>query len=419
MNTVRMLKRLLRRDRGAAMPMVLLVFLMSIALVGALLTAIYGSSSVSGSTRAGIQSEAAAEAGIDAAIAAMGDQNPCRGLGTITSTVEPRYESTVACNLSQQRVTITSTGTGRDGSQQRIEAVYPMTVLNAPSWLEMENNLTLKGNTGIRNHPKQPPNDISTLFLRDGDFSCTTAATFYEANIVLADGRAVIKNCAQITGDVWATGAITDGKNNITGPKYHPNTPKTHPIMKRPKFVQITKNDIGGYFEAKLTATNTPSAIKTAVEGQTRPGVLDLTGKGKVTLSGTYNFKQDVVILGDQFFLEKGTRFAGGSGDIKRFWLVVPSPGTGQIMVDAQGNGVGFDDNVVGMLYTNGLTDMTNQGNSPWSGVIYSGLFEMPSNPNNQFLRYYGMPLPGANMTLNNPNDYRLGALAYQRNIPV
>jgi len=420
--TTRVLVRLMRSERGAALPMVLLVFVLSIGLVGALLTAIFGSSQVSANVRGGIQSEAAAEAGIDRALGTIGGNNPC-GVTAPASTIEPVYQTTISCNLTQHRLTISSIGTAPDGSRQKIEAVYPLVPENAPGWLQMSGSVVLQGRGGIGRHPQHPEDDIPTMFLPTGNFSCATRQNIYKANVILAGsppsggGATINHNCGEITGDVWARGDIS-GSGNLTGPKFHPNTPSTHPIFRRPPFVELTKDDIGSYFETELSPANTATAIRNAVQGLSRPGVVDLTGKGPVELSGTYNLRHDVVILADSFTVSRGTQFNGGSGDLKRFWLVVPAPGDGEIVLDQQGSGIGFDDNAVGMVYTSGLVSILSQGNSPWSGTVYAGEVEM-TNPNNIFLRYYAMPLPGADLTPGNPVDLTLGALTYQRNVPL
>ena len=57
----------LRDERGIALPMVLTIFIVGVALITAFLVAIVGSANVSNITRTGIQSQAAADAGIAAA----------------------------------------------------------------------------------------------------------------------------------------------------------------------------------------------------------------------------------------------------------------------------------------------------------------------------------------------------------------
>lgn len=109
--------------------MVLMVFVVGFALVGAFLVAIVGSATVSQTTRSGIQAQAAAEAGLAAQIAAIGAGNPCT-VNAVSgdSAGGPIYNVSVEkgdCTLPvDAKITITSAGTAPDGTQATVVATY-------------------------------------------------------------------------------------------------------------------------------------------------------------------------------------------------------------------------------------------------------------------------------------------------------
>ncbi|MFC5336913.1 polymer-forming cytoskeletal protein [Leucobacter denitrificans] len=122
-----------RSEDGAALPLVLVIFLVGFALVSSFLVAILSSAQVSQTTRSNIQAHAAAEAGIAAAqvklptLAADG-VDICSSFPTaqLESTNEPRFSVTGSCDLTSTpaTLTITSAGEAQNGDTATVEAVF-------------------------------------------------------------------------------------------------------------------------------------------------------------------------------------------------------------------------------------------------------------------------------------------------------
>lgn len=119
----RALSGALRGDRGIALPMVLMVYVVLIALVMAFVVAIVASSQVTGTARASVQAQAAAEAGIDAALAEIDDGDPC-GISSLPPGEDPKYTVSITCDSASGQVTISSEGEASDGRLVTVEAVY-------------------------------------------------------------------------------------------------------------------------------------------------------------------------------------------------------------------------------------------------------------------------------------------------------
>ncbi|MBU3994600.1 MAG: polymer-forming cytoskeletal protein [Actinobacteria bacterium] len=122
----------LRNDRGIALPMVLVVFLVGVALISAFLVAIVGSANVTATNKNIVQAQAAAEAGIATAEATMRSAtiDPCEtDLAALGSTGTLAYSFTTAkptcvdVSATDRRVVVRATGTS-GGANATVEAVY-------------------------------------------------------------------------------------------------------------------------------------------------------------------------------------------------------------------------------------------------------------------------------------------------------
>lgn len=114
-----------RNDRGVALPMVLMVFLVGIALIGAFLVAVVGSATVSDRTRSNIQAQAAADGGLSAAQVHWLD-DPCSYADHPLVSDSPSYLVSVTCNQEGDEATITSLGRASDGATHTVEAIYAL-----------------------------------------------------------------------------------------------------------------------------------------------------------------------------------------------------------------------------------------------------------------------------------------------------
>ena len=125
MRSLRLLSSLRRDNRGVALPMVLLVFVVGVALITAFLVAIVGSSRVTVSTKAGVQAQAAAEAGVDTVLAAASATDPCTATSPVSGT-NPTFSASFACNSAKDQLTITSTGTAASGMTRKVQTVVAL-----------------------------------------------------------------------------------------------------------------------------------------------------------------------------------------------------------------------------------------------------------------------------------------------------
>lgn len=119
-------------DQGIALPMVLLVFVLGVALITAFLVAITGSSRVTASSKANVQAQAAAEAGIAAGFVELETGDPCTVLTTPLPNADPKYSVSASCNATKTLVTVTSVGTAPNGQSLKVEAVYGVTPATSP-----------------------------------------------------------------------------------------------------------------------------------------------------------------------------------------------------------------------------------------------------------------------------------------------
>lgn len=207
--TIRRITRdLWRNQHGIALPMVLVIFLIGFALVGAFMVAIVGSANVSNTTRSGIQAQAAAEAGVAAVRAAS---NPCASPAP-QSASGVVYQTAVTCNLaaSQPTATIKSTGSASNGTTAIVEAVINLTVTTTGGGtvpLYTAQNMTLNGNADIR---AVSSSNLPNLYVDGRDFTCDGSASI-AGSVYVNGGGATIGGSCVIKGDVKATGNVSVG----------------------------------------------------------------------------------------------------------------------------------------------------------------------------------------------------------------
>jgi cytoskeletal protein CcmA (bactofilin family) len=196
------------------------------------------------STRAGVQAQAAAEAGIDYAAASLAT-SACQA--QYSSATAPRFTVTIASSTlaaspgatdtswvsgcptsaSVQRVKLVSTGTAgalgvagnSSGNVRKVEAIYPY-VPTPPTWITASgaaiysyaqsdatiNNLTI-------NTSASTPATIQYL---SGSASCTSGSTI-NGNVILGQGGASLASGCTINGDLYASGTIGLQSATVTG----------------------------------------------------------------------------------------------------------------------------------------------------------------------------------------------------------
>lgn len=228
--------RAFRNDQGVALPMVILIFVVITALVSAVTIAVIGSSQVTTSNRAGVQAQAAADAGVDAAFATLSG-NLCQSVPADSSELVgpagaqvPMYRLQISflsasggasnCTSGTQ-VRVLSTGYAADGtSTQRVEAVRSISTTPAPT-------------------PTPSTGDFPAVINGTGGyvpFPITSGVTGLKSDVLLISGKADCQNavggrigtdngevymsskCVS-QGDVWGTTRL-DLQGTVNGNAY-------------------------------------------------------------------------------------------------------------------------------------------------------------------------------------------------------
>lgn len=221
-------------ERGAALPMVLVIFIVGFALVTAFLVAIIGSAQVSQATRAHIQAQAAAEAGIAAAQVKLPELsesgvNICTPFPAeqLASDTEPRFQVTGVCDLSAESATLmlTSEGESATGSTAVVQAVFALQTPGPAGDDGDESPVTgdseaIVSSGAFGTHPGltlQSGDGVPTrVITREATFTCNGVTV---PGGLLAAGNVTTTPCV-VNGDLHIGGLLTtndSGQNVVRG----------------------------------------------------------------------------------------------------------------------------------------------------------------------------------------------------------
>lgn len=306
--------RLGRDEDGMAL--VAVVGLMS---VGLLLTSLILGSIVSGvgftsSTRAGVQSQAAAEAGIAAATVGLRADTCTANSGVYASAVgaTPKYSAVVwsanssgtytqTCPVSgTTKVKIISNGTaaalgagGQKGNDlSRVEAVFenvsvPSTVLELGPAVYAYSSQGYSGSGTL----VDPDGSGAAVMVRTGDVTCDGGAAA-AADLVVNSGNLYINNGCVINGDVWVSGKVTvSGGTTVGG-----NISASDVLISNGPNIGGSVFSSGPLSISNTTLKNGSSIIANGVTnltGVTVPGSVYTTGK--LTIDGSTPIAGNVV----------------------------------------------------------------------------------------------------------------------------
>lgn len=214
--------QLAKDDRGIAMPMALMVFIVGVALITAFLLAITGSSRVTATSKTNVQSQAAAEAGIAAATLALqttmsAGADVC-GTTVPPSTTAPVYTVTLACSSSgvtPETLTIESRGVAPGGAAQKVQAVYPLqrTSQSPPLALRTGKTLTISSNANLTH---TDPNKPANMYVEEGDLECNAGGRI-DGSVYVLKGKATLGGACPIAGDLYAFGDISIPNGKVAG----------------------------------------------------------------------------------------------------------------------------------------------------------------------------------------------------------
>lgn len=215
----RMTGELLRNQHGIALPMVLVIFVIGFALVGAFMVAIVGSANVSNTTRSGVQAQAAAEAGIEAAKVSLTDAssanvNFCTAFPSVSSN-DPKYVVTGQCdnNSAPTKITLISISDHPSGGFAKVEAVLPVTAgsteketAGGPS-IVFANSIT-GALSGYSLDAVNSEVDHQDFYIRTGSVACWNSAT-YSHSFYLYGGSFTNGSSCTVNGDIYASDGVT------------------------------------------------------------------------------------------------------------------------------------------------------------------------------------------------------------------
>lgn len=456
LSLVQHVKSLVRRDTGAALPMVIVVFLVSIGLAGAFLISIVGASQITSTTKASVQAQAAAEAGIAIAASQL-RSGPCSAVATTDHSVgsgatarilSVEYGSAPDWNgtcESSNRLRIRAEGeTNTADRLVTVETVFaytpPMPTPPTDSVvLRSAAGLVLSGNSEITTVDETIPGDV---YIEDGNFSCTGSGEV-TGNVYVAKGTASLANGCSVSGDLIASGNVTLNKGNVgghvrsvdgtasissnssVGGQVYQKTggatgiPPELPVQ--PKFVDVTLANIKSFGFAEETWSGSCSIATGTRPTTTQPTVINAMSCAPLNFNGmTLTLRADLVIVAKSFNFKNVQIKSDGAKH--QLWIVVPQDtpcavgGTAEI--DLSGKVSFLDGNIAALAYTACDVKFANSNNDPWHGSIYA---KNVMNSQGLEVAYVPIGLPVAvaddDESTSNPSTGSLGGLVSQRNI--
>ena len=354
-------------ERGSA-----LVAVLGVMVVGLLLTTLIASSVVqafgfSTSTRAAMQSHAAADAGVAAARAGLYTPGNCAlqpvpgqyvssGSLVYTATVLSDSGSGFAAGCPTQsttRVQILSKGTAQAsgvagvtaGNTRTVEATFnylttgpqpsgPAIDLYAGGVVEANSGINLSGSGG--------------LVIQNGNFDCAKNNSIIVGDVVVK-GNLTFSGSCTVNGNATVSGVATLGSGSITGNLIASSVnPSSYAPIPSTRYVQTTAvpstppwTDVGyspgdwtypgGFFQEfvapkSLSCNLNPGNLGGTATNPATPVILDMRQcvGGPITVNGTISLTSDVAIFAEQFDWKNAVKFASSSTSAHRLWFITP-----------------------------------------------------------------------------------------------
>lgn len=223
-----------RDESGSALVAVIGVFAV-MAVVGLTLAAgTINAVSFTSGTRAAVQAQASAEAGIDVAAAGL-----MRGQCPVSPPAAAEFALIVSYSLqlsgeswslgcppsTAQRVKVVSTGSASvggvagnaSGNTRRVEAVYAVPI-SASGIAKTGPAIYAHSASGFTGSGRllATAGSAPSVQVKTGDVACS-GASIIPYNLVVAGGAVTISGSCSVTGDVWSTGAATLSGNVAVG----------------------------------------------------------------------------------------------------------------------------------------------------------------------------------------------------------
>ena len=436
-------------ERGAALASVLGLMVVGLIFASLITASVVGAYGVSSSTRSGVQSGAAADAGVAAARAGLYTVGNCAAQptpGTYTSSVAPRYTAKVeyfvgsvwiaGCPLFiATQVRIVSTGTAQApgvngatvGNTTRVEAVMKYVVPGIEA-SGVAVYLYKGGSVGANSSFDMTESPGAGITVKDGNLLCDVNNSVLNGNVIV-NGDLTFTNKCTVNGSAWVSGAATLGRgfirDNLSAGTVSPNPPGTSVggTHTRSSVVPTVPpwTEVGYTPAAWVDSDSTPYEVRTVLLtacalpngtlGGTTPGkpvIIDARGcaLGPTAANNTtVNLTSDVVIFANRFDFSgvNSLQFSSSTGEAHRIWFITPDPLNDALPTCTplvQGdfsvkNGFSINAPIEAMLYTpcafNGLTGFS------WRGQIVAG--QSSQLKNNPTFTFVPIGLPGVNLT--------------------
>lgn len=362
-------------ERGSALIAVLGVMVVGLIFTTVISTSVLSAYSFSSSTRASVQSHAAADAGIAAARAGLYITGNCAAQttpGKYTATGTLAYSATVQFDAGSgwqngcptaaaSRVRILSTGTaqalGRPGNTQgnsrKVEAIFRWMV---PGVTPSGTSVDLYGGGQVEANSSFDLSESNGLMIQNGNLLCDKNNAVFNGNITVGGaptyGNLTFSQKCTVNGNVVVSNKADLGSGNIVGKLtsqtvvpsnpttaqvsggYTPLTtpPSTAPWVDLPYNPSDWRDSTGAQYEVKTAPSGTPCTFMNANLGGTNPGspvVLDMrscVGGPSAGNNTTVSLTSDVVIFANQFNFSttNSLKFTSSSTAVHRLWFITP-----------------------------------------------------------------------------------------------
>lgn len=369
----RFLRRRLSSDRGSALIAVLGLLIIGVILTTLIATSVVSAFGFSSSTRAGVQSHAAADAGIAAARAGLYVSGNCAAQptpGTYASTGSLTYTATIqfdagsgwqaGCpSATASRVRIVSVGKPQaagisgntSGNTRTVEAIYNWLV---PGIKPSGTSIDLYGGGQVEANSGFDLSESAGLVIQNGNLLCSKNNSVFNGNVTIGgaspNGNLTFSGKCTVNGNVQVQNTASLGTGtivgNLTAGAVSPNPPGsavsgtyTQSSVPPPvaPWVDVTYKPSDwvdptyGAFQVLTAPTNTPcSFVNGNLGGPTgKPVIINMLGcVGGPTANNntTVSLTSDVAIFANQFNFS-GTNslsFTSSSSAVHRLWFITP-----------------------------------------------------------------------------------------------
>lgn len=368
---IKALRRVQRSsEQGSSLVAVLGVMLVGLILTTLVSSAVVKAYSFSSSTRAGVQSHTAADAGVAATRAGLYTVGNCSSQpvpGTYSSsTAGLSYTATVQFDagsgwqsgcptLSASRIRIVSTGYAQakgvsgasSGDSRRVEAIFNyLTPGIKPSGAAVQFN----GGGDVEANSTFDLSESSGLIVENGNFDCSNNNSVLNGNLVVKGDLTFTGSCT-VNGNVAVSGTANLGSGaihgNLSASSVVPNPPGTHVsgtytqtsvVPQTPPWVDVayTPTDwldsTGAQFQVKTAPGGISCTLSSGnLGGSTlgKPLIVDMRscpGGPLASNNTSIALTSDVVIFAQQFNFSgvNSLSFSSSNSAVHRLWFITP-----------------------------------------------------------------------------------------------